>query len=158
MKTKLHTIKGASLECIEEYTQDLNGEVPDWVPYRVAIDGTETSALDAAMGGDTKHFSGVLRECGRSDFVSDGVNLTDEDGRLHDLGELLEEAAERLDQAHEEWAVCECLHRTRDHLLDRDQIALLSTILMTYAEDSDSSPESHKAVDALWNTLKEAKA
>lgn len=157
MKTKLHTIRGASLECIEEYTQDLNGEVPDWVPYRVAIDGTETSQLDAAMGGNTKHFSGVLRECGRSDFVSDGVNLVDEDGRLHDLGELLDDAAERLDQAHEEWALAEALHRNRDHLLDRDEIALLSTILMTYAEDCDSSPEAAKQVDALWNKLKEAK-
>lgn len=156
MKTAIHTIRGSSLECIEDYTNEINGDVPDWVPYIVAVDGTETSAIDKELV-QTKHFSGLLRECGRSDFVGDGQNLVDEDGKLHDLGEILEDAAERLDQAHEEWALAEALHRNRDHLLDRDEIALLSTILMTYCEDSDSSAEAGKAVDALWTKLKDTK-
>ena len=99
MKTKRHTIEGASLRKIEEL--DHLG-TPDWVPFTVAIPGTETSALDEVMV-ETQHFSGVLRGCSRCDFVDDGINLPDEDGTLHDLGELLDNAAERLDQAHQEW-------------------------------------------------------
>lgn len=156
MRTKRHTIKGASLECIEEYTQDIGGDLPDWVPYIVAIEGTETSALDEAMV-QTQHYSGLLRSCSNYTLI-DETHIDDEDGNKHNIADLLDEAAERLDQAHEEWALTEALHRNRGHLLDRDEIALLSTILMTYCEDSDSSEEAGKAVDALWTKLKEAKA
>ncbi len=93
MKTKLHTIGGASLTRIEELASSIDYRVPDWVPYTVAIDGTEAG----------KHFSGLLRECSGSDFILDGQNIVDEDGGLHDLGGLLDDAAERLDQAHQDW-------------------------------------------------------
>ena len=99
MKTKTHVIQGADMNTIEAL--DYLG-TPDWVPHIVAIEGTETSALDEAMV-QTQHFSGLLRECSRSEFVEDGVRLTDEDGKLHELGGLLDDAAERLDQAHMEW-------------------------------------------------------
>lgn len=99
MKTKRHTIKGASLSNIEDLSEY---GTPDWVPHLVGVPGTETSALDELMV-ETQHYSGLLRECSRSDFVEDGINLCDESGGLHDLGELLDNAAERLDQAHEEW-------------------------------------------------------
>jgi len=103
MKTTRHICDGASLSNIEEMADELGHDVkPDWVPYLVGIEGTETSNLDAAMV-ETKDYSGLLRECSRCDFVDDGINLVDEDGKLHDLGELLDEAAERLDQAQEEW-------------------------------------------------------
>jgi len=102
MKTKVHLIDGASLERIEELASSIDYRVPDWVPYTVAIEGTETSALDEAMV-QTRHFSGLLRECSRSEFVEDGVRLCDEEGGLHELADLLDGAAERLDQAHQEW-------------------------------------------------------
>jgi len=103
MKTEKHIINGASLSNIEEMADELGHDCkPDWVPYLVGIEGTETSNLDAAMV-ETKDFSGLLRECSRSDFVEDGQNIVDEDGKLHDLGGLLDDAAERLDQAQEEW-------------------------------------------------------
>lgn len=98
MKTKTHTIRGASLKRIEEL--DHLG-TPDWVPYTVAIEGTETSALDEAMV-ETQHFSGLLRSCSRFEYIMDG-QIEDENGQMHDLEELLDNAAERLDQAHQEW-------------------------------------------------------
>jgi hypothetical protein len=156
MKTKRHTIKGASLECIEEYTNDIGGDLPDWVPYMVAVEGTETSNLDAALVTG-QHFSGLLRSCSNFEYVQEG-RIEDEDGNMHNIEDLLDEAAERLDQAHEEWALTEALHRNRKHLLDRDEIALLGTILMTYCEDCDSDEDTGKAVDALWNKIREAKA
>ena len=110
MKTKVHLIDGASLERIEELASSIDYRVPDWVPYTVAIEGTETSALAEAMV-QTQHFSGLLRECSRSDFVTDGQNIVDEDGKLHDLGELLDDAAERLDAAHQEWLEVETGNR-----------------------------------------------
>ena len=116
MKTELHTIRGASLERIEELSH--LGK-PDWAPYRVAIVGTETSALDAAMGGDTKDFSGVLRDCSRCEFAVEGYDLTDEDGRLHDLSELLDDAAERLDQAEQEWLEHKAQTSTLKMIVDR---------------------------------------
>ena len=103
MKTKRHQINGASLSNIEEMADELGHDhKPDWVPFTVKVDGTETSALDREMT-HTLDFSGLLRECSRCDYVTDGHNLVDEDGNLHDLEWLLDEAAERLDQAHEEW-------------------------------------------------------
>ncbi len=111
MKTKVHLIDGASLTRIEELASSIDYRTPDWVPYTVAIPGTETNALDEAMV-QTQHFSGLLRECSRSDFVEDGVqHLCDESGGLHKLGELLDDAAERLDQAHQEWLEVETGHR-----------------------------------------------
>lgn len=101
MKTKRHMIGGASLTRIEELASSIDYRVPDWVPYTVAIDGT-------AAG---KHFSGLLRECAGSDFVTDGQNIVDEEGGLHDLGGLLEDAAERLDQAHQDWLETETSRR-----------------------------------------------
>lgn len=98
MKTKQHMIKGASLERIESLS---HFGTPDWVPYTVTA-SSHPSALEEAMT-DTRHFSGLLRECSRSDFVEDGVRLVDEAGGLHNLEELLDDAAERLDQAHQEW-------------------------------------------------------
>ena len=115
MKTKKHLIDGASLKRIEELASSIDYRTPDWVPYTVAIPGTETNALDEAMV-NTLHFSGLLRECTRSDFVCDGINIVDEDGTLHDLGELLDNAAERLDQAHQEWLEVETGNRPTNTL------------------------------------------
>jgi hypothetical protein len=109
MKTKVHLIEGASLERIEELASSIDYRTPDWVPYTVAIEGTATSALDEVMV-QTQHFSGLLRECSRSEFVEDGVRLCDESGGLHNLGDLLDDAAERLDQAHQEWLEVETTH------------------------------------------------
>lgn len=50
----------------------------------------------------------------------------------------------------------EAAGRSREHLLDDDEVAMLNTILMTYCEDSDSSEETAEAVDALWSKLKDA--
>lgn len=110
MKTKVHLIDGASLKRIEELASSIDYRVPDWVPYTVAIAGTETNALDEAMV-QTQHFSGLLRECSRSEFVGDGVRLVDEAGGLHSLEGLLDDAAERLDQAHQEWLEVETTKR-----------------------------------------------
>jgi len=104
MKTKKHRIEGASLSRIEEL--DHLG-TPDWVPYTVAIEGTETSNLDAAMV-ETQHFSGLLRECSRFEYIMDG-KIEDENGIMHDLENLLDDAAERLDQAHQEWLEAQIL-------------------------------------------------
>ena len=100
MKTKVHLIDGASLERIEELASSIDYRVPDWVPYTVAIEGTETSALDEAMV-QTQHFSGLLRGCSNSLMLTEMIE--DEDGEQHPLGQLLDDAAERLDQAHQEW-------------------------------------------------------
>lgn len=104
MKTERHIITGASLSNIEEMADELGHDVkPDWAPYLVAVAGTETSALDEASV-QTKDFSGLLREVSRCEYVSDNMHmLVDEDGKLHELEELLDQAAERLDQAEEEW-------------------------------------------------------
>lgn len=107
MKTKLHRINGASLERIEQLASRLDYRTPDWVPYTVAIAGTETSALDEAMV-DTTHFSGLLRQCSRFEYVMDG-QIEDENGKMHDLEDLLDDAAERLDQAHQEWLEAEAV-------------------------------------------------
>ena len=107
MKTKTHTIDGASLKRIEELASSIDYRVPDWVPYTVAIEGTETSALDEAMVS-TLHFSGLLRQCSRFEYIMDGQ---DEDGKMHNLEELLDDAAERLDQAHQEWLETETTRR-----------------------------------------------
>jgi len=109
MKTKVHRIDGASLERIEQLASSIDYRVPDWVPYTVAIPGTETSALDEAMV-NTIHFSGKLRECSRFEYIMDG-QVEDEDGKMHDIEELLDEAAERLDAAHQEWLEVETGHR-----------------------------------------------
>jgi len=109
MKTKLHRIDGASLERIEELASSIDYRVPDWVPYTVAIAGTETSALDEAMV-QTQHFSGHLRECSRFEYIMDG-QVEDENGKMHDIEELLDDAAERLDAAHQEWLEVETGNR-----------------------------------------------
>jgi hypothetical protein len=83
MRTIKHTIRGASLSRIEEL--DHLG-TPDWVPFEK----------------DGLHFSGLLRSCSRFEYIDSG-RVQDEDGNMHDLAELLDEAAERLDQAHQEW-------------------------------------------------------
>jgi len=101
MKTKLHRIDGASLKRIEELASSIDYRVPDWVPFTVPVAGTETSALDEAMV-ETQHFSGHLRECSRFEYVMDG-QIEDENGKMHNLEDLLDDAAERLDQAHQEW-------------------------------------------------------
>ena len=153
MKIIKHRIKGASLQRIEELH---HLGTPDWVPATRAVG--QMTAVEEAMA-ETMHFSGLLRGCSRSDFVEDGINLVDEDGSLHDLGELLDDAAERLDQAHEEWLEAQ-KHAVRhqDPLLDDDEVTELRAILMAYCEDSDSSPAAAKAVDNLWNKIKGAKA
>ena len=153
MKTERHIIRGACLESIETMASEIDYRAPNWVPYTVAIEGTETSALDAVMV-DTLHFSGLLRQCSMSDFVTDGdFRLCDESGNLHGLEGLLDEAAERLDQAHQEWLAQE----TRGPLLDDGEISELRAILMAYCEDSDSSKEAGETVDNLWQKIKDAK-
>jgi len=105
MKTKRHYADGASLERIEELASSIEYQVPDWVPYTVAIEGTETSALDEAMV-QTSHFSGLLRQLSNSDYISGPAEsrmMPDEENKQHDIFEVLDEAAERLDQAHQEW-------------------------------------------------------
>lgn len=150
MKTERHIIKGASLDRIEELASSIGYQTPDWVPYTVAIPGTETSNLDKVMV-ETLDFSGLLRECGRSDFVQDGINLVDEAGGLHSLDEILGEAAERLDQAQEEWLE----HQTREPLLNPLELEDLRMVIEHYAEDD---PDMHEAVDNLWLKIKGAKA
>jgi hypothetical protein len=39
--------------------------------------------------------------------------------------------------------------------LTNKQIALLGTILLTYCEDCDSSPQAAKQIDALWAAILE---
>lgn len=106
MKTARHYADGASLSRIEELASEVSYRVPDWVPYTVAVAGTETSALDEAMV-QTSHFSGLLRQCSNFEHVDSG-RIEDEDGKLHEISELLDEAAERLDQAHQEWLEAQC--------------------------------------------------
>ena len=102
MKTEKHIINGASLSNIEEMADELGHDCkPDWVPYLVGIEGTETSNLDAAMV-ETKDFSGLLRELSRAEYIDQG-RMEDEDGKMHNIEEILDDAAERLDQAQEEW-------------------------------------------------------
>jgi len=154
MKTKVHTIKGASLRNIEEL--DHLG-TPDWVPYTVAVAGTETSALDEVMV-QTMHYSGLLRSCSNYSRI-DETHIDDEDGEQHHIGELLDGAAERLDQAHEEWLeVRKHQVRHRDDLLNDDELADLKMILTSYCEDCDSSRGAAKMVDAIWNKIREAKS
>lgn len=97
MKTKVHVCKGADLNTIEAL--DYLG-TPDFVPYIVGIEGTETSTLDAVMC-NTMHFSGLLRQVQWA--IEGTIELQDEDGNKHDCEWMLDEAAERLDQAHMEW-------------------------------------------------------
>ena len=97
MKTKRHMIEGASLQHIEEMASAIDYRTPDWVPYTVAIEGTETSALDEAMV-ETLHFSGYLRELTFKVDTADGMRQN-----RTEVSEALDDAAERLDQAHQEW-------------------------------------------------------
>lgn len=115
MKTKVHLIDGASLERIEELASSIDYRVPDWVPYTVTIPGTETSAIDEATTY-TQHFSGLLRELTRSEYIMDG-KMHDEAGVDHDVCEVLDDAAERLDQAHQEWLEVET-KKSRVNVLD----------------------------------------
>lgn len=101
MKTKVHQPTGcAPMARIEELASSIDYRTPDWVPYTVAIPGTETSALDEAMVS-TLHFSGLLRSC--SFFASEIEDIKDEDGEVHSVEYLLDDAAERLDSAHLDW-------------------------------------------------------
>jgi hypothetical protein len=97
MKTRTHTIRGASLKTIEELR---HLGTPDWVPYTVTA-SSHPSALEEAMT-NTLHFSGLLRSCSNYARI-DETHIDDEEGQPHHIGELLDEAAERLDQAHQEW-------------------------------------------------------
>ena len=151
MKTKIHLPGCASMGRIEELASSIDYRTPDWVSYIVAIEGTETSALDAVMA-DTQHFSGLLRSTAFS-TANDG-KIEDEDGKVHDVEYLMDEAAERLDSAHQEWLE----HETRGPLLSKDELAQLSMILMTYCEDCDSDDGTGNEVDALWAKIRGAKA
>lgn len=148
MKTEVHTIDGASLSRIEELGSSLDYPVPNWVPYTVAIPGTETSTLDRAMV-ETQHYSGLLRECSNSDYTLDG-QVEDESGNMHDIAELFDNAAERLDQAHQEWLE----HEVKAPLLNIEETQTLQMILMTYCEDCDSDEETGKEVDALFAKIR----
>jgi hypothetical protein len=82
----------ASLKNIEILTQELQKhDIPTEPPWILAID----SAVS-----DAGHISGQLREA--SDIVWDNDRLTAEELN-HQLSILLGEAAEQLDDAHEEW-------------------------------------------------------
>lgn len=153
MKYMKHTIKGASLQRIEELH---HLGTPDWVPYTV-LANSHPSALEEAMA-ETLHFSGLLRSCANFEHIDSG-RIEDEDGNMHDIEELLDNAAERLDQAHEEWLE-DRKHsvRHREPLLSDDEAQQLQMILMTYCEDCDSDEETGREVDALWNKIREAKA
>lgn len=137
MKTKIHTIQGASLKRIEQL--DHLG-TPDWVPHIVAIPGTETSALDEAMV-ETQHFSGLLRSI--SFAITGDIKVLDEDGNEHDLEELLDGAAERLDQAHEEWL------EQRKHSV-RHQEPKLVTLAKGGTRERKVRPEDIEIPD-IWN-------
>jgi hypothetical protein len=81
----------ASLRRIEQMTQSLLRQgVPydETVPFWLAIDGGQ--------------FSGLLRSIANG-MHGTNVVARDEDGMTHDLAGILDEAAERLDDAHEEW-------------------------------------------------------
>jgi len=97
MKTETHMIQGCSLQRIEEL--DHLG-TPDWVPYTVTA-SSHPSALEEAMT-NTLHFSGLCRQLCNSEYIMDG-KMHDEEGVDHDICDVLDDAAERLDQAHQEW-------------------------------------------------------
>jgi hypothetical protein len=82
MRNITHQPKGASLERIEEL-RELVTTTPDWVPHI-----RPTCGASGAQGQD---FSGLLREVALRDDVPPW------------LEELLDQAAERLDQAEEEY-------------------------------------------------------
>jgi hypothetical protein len=138
MKTKIHYIQGANLERIEELASAIEYRTPDWVPYTVTIPGTETSALDEAMT-DTLHFSGLLRQLSRAEVIDSGM-IEDEDGESHDVLDVLDAAAERLDQAHEEWLEARAKDEALDFLLNvaRDFCDQLICGIADDGEDDDS--------------------
>lgn len=74
--------------------------IPKWISGRklYEISGPDNSALGC-------HFSGLLRQCAYMlDFKeAERVMVKDESGNEYDLAILLDEAAERLDDAHEDW-------------------------------------------------------
>ena len=72
---------------------------PSWISGRklYEISGPDNSALGC-------HFSGLLRQVGNMVDLTIGESLvSDENGNTYDLAVLLHEAAERMDDAHEEW-------------------------------------------------------
>lgn len=161
MKTKKHRIEGASMDRIEELASAINYRTPDWVPYIVAIEGTETSSLDAAMV-ETQHFSGLLRDCARS---AGTALLEDENGITHDLETLLDDAAERLDQAHQEWLEAQARTNTLEAglaagveavqaLIDNPRRAAISGLedWATRAGDElpDAAADPQPAITILW--------
>jgi len=157
MRIVKHTIKGASLQRIEEL--DHLG-TPDWVPYTRAVG--QMTAVEEAMA-ETQHYSGLLRSI--ANMVGEDLGekdpfrfFRDEDGGKHDIEEILDDAAERLDQAHEDWLE-QMKHSVRhqEPLLNDQEAQQLQMILMTYCEDCDSDEETGREVDALWAKIKEAK-
>lgn len=84
-----HRIAGANLDRIEQLSATLDYRTPNWLPHSRDL-----------------HYSGLLRECSRFEYIVDG-EIEDESGQMHRVDELLEEAAERLDMAHEAWLVKE---------------------------------------------------
>ena len=145
MKTETHQIDGASMKRIEELASAIDYRVPDWVPHIVAIEGTQTSVLDE-MEVNTQHYSGYLRELSMTVDTSDAIRRNQ-----IEVLEALDQSAERLDQAHQEWLE----HQTRKHLLNDLELEDLKMILTHYVEDD---PDMAEAVDNLWDTIKGAKA
>lgn len=103
----------ASLRRIEIMSQWLEkcsvDPTPPWISGRklYEISGPDNSALGC-------HFSGKLREVANMLDIQypDRLMVIDESGNEYDLAILIDEAAERLDDAHEEWLEDQCICET----------------------------------------------
>ncbi len=146
MKTETHQIDGASMERIEELASAIDYRVPDWVPHIVAIEGTQTSVLDE-MEVNTQHYSGYLRELSMTVDTSDAMRRN----RL-EVTEALDQSAERLDQAHQDWLEADA-SKLRLNGEERDTLRLA---IEGYCESLDSSEETGDLLDAIWNKIQGA--
>lgn len=91
----------ASLSRIERMKTELEKNeipaIPNWISGRklYEISGPDNSALGC-------HFSGLLRQVGNM-LDDTPIEVIDENQNKYDLSILLHEAAERMDDAHEDW-------------------------------------------------------
>jgi hypothetical protein len=147
---KLEETKMAELQKIDEMCQEVGYAVPAWMENKTYMDEDETGG-DVVKRDPDGHASGYLREIAYEFYGGD-------DDHTVRMYSALFEAAERLDDAHQEWLERK-VAGTRPgqgckKLLTDKEAEFLNVILMTYCEDSDSSKATGERVDRLWNKLR----
>ena len=97
------------------------------------------------------HLSGALRSLGN--MIDDKLMFTDEDGNDTNLSAILEEAAETLDDAHQEWLEQQLANRKRRYIVI-GHIPDMEQEIVVY--DADDGGHAERMFAAALDEMKEA--